>query len=77
MNIRYLFLFLGLDPARPLYENSGPDDRLDISDSPFVDVMHTNGDKNGIFKSLGHIDFYPDGGKTQSSCNESNKCKYY
>lgn len=69
-----LHSILGLDPAKPLYENSGPKDRLHITDAIFVDVIHTNGDKNGLFKSLGHIDFFPNGGKVQPNCGKSDKC---
>jgi len=61
---------LGLDPAKPLYEKSSPEDRLDINDALFVDVMHTNGGKNGILKSLGHIDFFPNGGQHQPNCKK-------
>lgn len=64
---------LGLDPAKPLYENSGPEDRLDVNDALFVDVMHTNGGRNGILKSLGHIDYFPNGGKKQPNCGKSDK----
>lgn len=69
-----VYFILGLDPARPLYENSDPKDRLDVTDAKFVDVIHTNGDKNGLFKSLGHIDFFPNGGKVQPNCGKSDKC---
>lgn len=58
----------GLDPARPLYENSDPQDRLDKDDANYVDVIHTNGDQNGILRSLGNIDFFPNGGKSQPNC---------
>lgn len=70
-----VFDILGLDPARPMYENSNPADRLNVSDAIFVDVIHTNGDKNGIFQSLGDIDFYPNGGKRQPFCGNSDKSK--
>jgi len=70
----YLLVYcLGLDPAKPLYENSGPEDRLDINDALFVDVMHTNGGQNGILKSLGNIDYFPNGGKKQPNCGKSDK----
>ncbi|XP_015373145.1 PREDICTED: lipase member H-B-like [Diuraphis noxia] len=63
----------GLDPAKPEYEDKGPEDRLYITDAHFVDVMHTNTAKNGFEKSIGHIDFFPNGGKTQPGCKSSDK----
>jgi len=66
-----------LDPARPLFENNKPEDRLNATDAIFVDVIHTNGDKNGIFKSLGDIDFFPNGGKSQPHCfDPEEKCRF-
>lgn len=53
-----------------MYEKSGPEDRLDKDDAYYVDVIHTNGDKNGILKSLGNIDFFPNGGKSQPNCSK-------
>ncbi|VVC41779.1 Triacylglycerol lipase family,Lipase/vitellogenin,Lipase, N-terminal,Alpha/Beta [Cinara cedri] len=61
----------GLDPAKPLYANSDPVDRIDKTDGKFVDIIHTNGKKNGIYDPLGDIDFYPNGGKRQPNCNIS------
>lgn len=63
----------GLDPARPNYENNAPEDRLYITDAHFVDVMHTNTDKNGFRKPIGHIDFFPNGGKSQPNCGLADK----
>lgn len=57
-----------------MYENSDPKDRIDATDAEFVDIIHTNGDKNGLFKSLGDIDFFPNGGKAQPNCGKSDKC---
>ncbi|CAH1714697.1 unnamed protein product [Aphis gossypii] len=54
-----------LDPVLPLYENTDPKYRINKNDSTFVDIVHTNGNSLGLFKSLGHIDFYPSGGKLQ------------
>lgn len=51
-----------------MYENNSPEDRLDINDAYYVDVIHTNGDKNGILRSMGNIDFFPNGGKSQPNC---------
>lgn len=64
----------GLDPASPLFEGYEANDRLDPSDARFVDVIHSNGDGvlRGGFGSLqpmGHVDFYPNGGRVQVGCN--------
>ncbi|CAL4157491.1 unnamed protein product, partial [Meganyctiphanes norvegica] len=63
----------GLDPAGPLFYSSGPGQRLDKSDALFVDVIHTNGGTliercQGLYKPVGHIDFYPNGGQHQPGC---------
>lgn len=64
----------GLDPASPLFEGYEANDRLDPGDAQFVDVIHSNGDGvlRGGFGSLqpmGHVDFYPNGGRVQVGCN--------
>ncbi|XP_037077008.1 pancreatic triacylglycerol lipase-like [Pollicipes pollicipes] len=63
----------GLDPAGPLFEGYSPSARLDATDAHFVDVIHSNGDsllKGGLGTSeqLGHVDFYPNGGRMQKGC---------
>ncbi|KAI5750754.1 hypothetical protein M8J77_001006 [Diaphorina citri] len=52
----------GLDPAQVLFTKSGPDERLDASHAEWVDVVHTSGGYLGFSSSLGHRDFYPNGG---------------
>lgn len=64
----------GLDPAAPLFEGYSQRVRLDSSDAQFVDVIHTNGDgflRGGLgsYQSMGHVDFYPNGGRSQAGCN--------
>ncbi|KAI1290044.1 Pancreatic triacylglycerol lipase [Halotydeus destructor] len=64
----------GLDPAAPLFEGYPEPVRLDQSDAMFVDVIHTNGDgflRGGLgsYQSMGHLDFYPNGGRVQVGCN--------
>lgn len=61
----------GLDPAQPCFSNSQLS--LDKSDAPFVDVIHTNGQLMsrlglGLPDAMGHVDFYPNGGKGQPGC---------
>jgi len=59
----------GMDPAGPLFEQSSD---LLIGINPtsatFVDIIHTDSDELGTLRTLGHIDFYPDGGMWQSGC---------
>lgn len=55
----------GMDPAGPGFERprfKEPKDRLDASDAVFVDVIHTCGGTIGFSKSIGHADFFPNGG---------------
>ncbi|KPP58480.1 lipase member H-like [Scleropages formosus] len=55
-----------LDPAGPLFTGTPPGERLDPTDAQFVDVLHT--DMDGYKGSLGHIDFYANGGADQPGC---------
>ena len=64
----------GLDPAAPLFEGYPERVRLDSTDAQFVDVIHTNGDgflRGGLgsFQAMGHVDYYPNGGRSQVGCN--------
>ncbi|CAG9115441.1 unnamed protein product [Plutella xylostella] len=64
----------GLDPAGPLFEFQDPRARLDRSDAKFVDVIHSNGETLifgglGAAQPLGHVDFYPNGGRVQHGCS--------
>ncbi|KAF5273781.1 hypothetical protein FQA39_LY00896 [Lamprigera yunnana] len=64
----------GLDPAGPLFEAQDPRARLDQSDAHFVDVIHSNGENLilgglGSWQPLGHVDFYPNGGRMQKGCS--------
>ncbi|KAL3869915.1 hypothetical protein ACJMK2_042537 [Sinanodonta woodiana] len=61
----------GLDPAGPLFKQTSSNVRLDPSDALFVDVIHTNANGFGIKYSVGHVDFYPNGGKRQPGCLEN------
>ncbi|XP_035206595.1 pancreatic triacylglycerol lipase-like [Stegodyphus dumicola] len=63
----------GLDPAGPLFNGVHPLVRLGREDAEFVDVIHTNYAPNrfegyGIKETLGHFDFYPNGGEDQTGC---------
>lgn len=48
----YGCIFLGLDPAGPLFESQHIQARLDSTDANFVDVIHSNGE-NLILGGLG------------------------
>ncbi|XP_003424474.1 pancreatic lipase-related protein 2 isoform X1 [Nasonia vitripennis] len=65
----------GLDPAQPCFLQTDYSMKLDKSDADFVDVIHTqtgngmNGINGlGLQESIGHIDFYVNGGALQPEC---------
>ncbi|KAF2361358.1 Lipase/vitellogenin [Trinorchestia longiramus] len=67
----------GLDPAGLTYRNIKKSVRLDKTDANYVDVLHTNGCNPkanpwgscyGIDSSIGHTDFWPNGGLYQPAC---------
>ncbi|KAK3755919.1 hypothetical protein RRG08_013371 [Elysia crispata] len=65
----------GLDPAGPAFGKYPPTVRLDKSDANFVDVIHTDSEPLyssgfGIRISIGHVDFWPNGGEHQPGCPE-------
>ncbi|XP_011885171.1 PREDICTED: lipase member I isoform X4 [Cercocebus atys] len=67
----------GLDPAGPKFSRKPPYRRLDYTDAKFVDVIHSNSHGLGIREPLGHIDFYPNGGRKQPGCPKSIFSAYY
>lgn len=58
----------GLDPAGPSFSNRGPNERLSPDDALFVDCMHTDSNIAGIGRSIGDVDYYPNGGSRQNGC---------
>lgn len=63
-----------LDPAYPLYYRRNSNDRLDVNDAEFVQVIHTSGNFISFEDSVGHVDFYPNSGKLpQPLCLHSNR----
>jgi len=61
----------GLDPSGPLFHSVGHLDKLDKTDAQFVDVIHTAGYWVGNEDVMGHVDFYPNGGRApQPGCEE-------
>lgn len=59
---------VGLDPAGPYFKVKNIDERLDPTDAKFVSVIHTNGCRLGFGISMGHADYWPNGGKSQPGC---------
>ncbi|XP_046743704.1 pancreatic triacylglycerol lipase-like [Diprion similis] len=64
----------GLDPAQPCFTTKDPAMKLDRTDAPFVDIIHTNGRLLsrlglGLPTPIGHVDFYPNGGMKQPGCS--------
>ncbi|XP_049646396.1 pancreatic lipase-related protein 3 [Suncus etruscus] len=66
----------GMDPAGPYFHDSPNEVRLDPSDANLVDVIHTNAARflfalgSGTINACGHLDFYPNGGKSMPGCEE-------
>lgn len=62
----------GLDPAFPQFSLTDKKQRLSRFDAKYVDIIHTDGGVFGFPISLGHADFYPNGGKhIQPGCEAS------
>lgn len=59
---------IGLDPASPLFSLKKPDERLSDTDADTVEIVHTNAGFLGFSSPLGHISFYPNGGRSQPGC---------
>lgn len=58
------------DPAGPTFEHSciGEDLRLSEGDARFVDVVHSDAGHFGFIAPIGHVDYYPNGGRLQPGC---------
>ncbi|KAJ8984335.1 hypothetical protein NQ317_012555, partial [Molorchus minor] len=66
----------GLDPALPEFSLNGKyintTTRLTATDADYVDVIHTDSGIFGFPISIGHADFYPNGGRAlQPGCQPS------
>jgi hypothetical protein len=55
----------GLDPSGPLLRKASVDKRLSPDDADFVDCIHTS-TTFGLQEKSGHMDFFPDGGKSSA-----------
>ncbi|KAK9881652.1 hypothetical protein WA026_017170 [Henosepilachna vigintioctopunctata] len=77
----------GLDPASPGFHESSDLEKLSKLDASFLDVIHTSGGTLGIQESIGHIDFFPNGGVAPmpgcvkllvyDQCSHSKSWKYF
>lgn len=75
---RMLGRISGLDPASPLFRRQllrEAAQKLDAGDARFVDVIHTDGgalwtDGFGLLGPLGHVDYFPNGGRQQPGCSD-------
>lgn len=58
------------DPAGPTFEHCKVDEdmRLSEGDAKFVDVVHTDAGHYGFIAPIGHVDYYPNGGRLQPGC---------
>ena len=57
---------VGLDPAGPIFEeNDQKKQKLYKDDADFVQVIHTNTEQLGHKETMGHIDYYLNGGAKQ------------
>ncbi|GAU92357.1 hypothetical protein RvY_04448 [Ramazzottius varieornatus] len=60
----------GLDPAGPSFTNSPVSKRLDSSDATYVDTIVTDSGNYGSTTKMGHLNFYPNGGRKQPGCRQ-------
>ncbi|XP_044253687.1 pancreatic triacylglycerol lipase [Tribolium madens] len=61
-----------LDPAFPEYSLNDDSRRLTRTDADYIDVIHTDAGVLGLPISVGHADFYPNGGRAlQPGCQPS------
>lgn len=70
-----------MDPGDGPFILNETDTRLDISDADFVDIIHRNGGDfmNGeiaFIESIGHVDFYVNGGYKQPGCQDPDFSKF-
>lgn len=57
-----------MDPAGPFFYLEVQEDRLARSDAEFVEVLHTDAGRLGFEASLGHADYWSNGGHEQVGC---------
>ena len=52
-----------------MFEDEGPDGRVDSSHADHVQVIHTNAGQLGMYRAVGTSDFYANDGTTQPGCD--------
>lgn len=62
------FPYVGLDPAGPGFKEAPEYARLDPGDAKIIDSIHTSSQVLALTHPVGHVDFYPNGGKAQPGC---------
>ncbi|CAB3240376.1 unnamed protein product [Arctia plantaginis] len=70
---RYIWMPDGLDPAGPQWGLNAV--ALNRNDGQYVEAIHTNGGRYGIFDRSADADFYPNGGRRQPGC-WTNVCSH-
>ncbi|XP_069837853.1 pancreatic lipase-related protein 2-like [Dendropsophus ebraccatus] len=75
----------GLDPAEPYFQHTPHQVRLDPSDALLVDAIHTDTRSTihklgtggyGMSQTVGHLDFFPNGGKRMPGCKKNEVIDY-
>ncbi|KAL7020688.1 hypothetical protein ACKWTF_011609 [Chironomus riparius] len=62
-----------LDPAGPDFEDYKLQSTfgcISRNDADYVQIIHANGHRYGMVNSVGHADFYPNGGMSQPGCSD-------
>nr|XP_012148506.1 PREDICTED: phospholipase A1-like [Megachile rotundata] len=69
---------VGLDPAKPMFQNRGSNCRLDKSHAKYVEVLHTSKFFLGMSTAVGTVDFFANNGLHQPGCNifVTNSCSH-
>ncbi|XP_058454770.1 phospholipase A1-like [Malaya genurostris] len=65
---RDISTIIALDPALPLFSIHNPENRVDVEDAEYVEVIHTSGGLLGFLEPVGTADYYPNGGQKQPGC---------
>lgn len=72
------YTLTGLDPAKPLIENTAPKTfRLTRDDADFVQIIHTNAGTLGQLSFTGALDLCINGGKVQPFCRGNPVRKFW